>query len=425
MTRREPKHSPGKRRPTPRDPTRRSPRKRHPAKRARRKTASRASANSPRRDFTWPVEDAGLAAGATALMLLGIVMSYSVTAPLAIDQAIPPLFARHLVALILGIGIAFGASRIPLEVWRGLAIPAWALGMLMLVATVFFGTRINGAQRWLELPLLGFRFQPAEFVKFATLLAVAAVTAQRDGRQELSDRRAAMAAALVIPPVLVLVNQPDLGNALLLALLAGLMLIVGGIPLRRILPGAVVIALGTVLYVFRNPYAMRRITAFLDPWADAHGSGFQLIQSFVGFAHGGLLGAGLGNGRQKLFYLPEAHTDFILTVIAEELGLLGVFAVFAAFTAMLAYGSRIARRAHNRFALLLAFGMTTLLTVPAIINAAVVMGALPTKGLTLPFLSYGRTSLIVCCAALGALLAVGRSEAVASPLRGGRSVLWR
>ena len=149
---------------------------------------------------------------------------------------------------------------------------------------------------------------------------------------------------------------------------------------------------------------------FLDPYADPAGKGFQLVQSFVAFGHGGLFGVGIGSGWQKLFYLPEAHTDFVLALVAEELGLIGVLLVLGAFTALLIAGTRIARQAKSRFALLVAFAVTALLTVPAIVNAGVVMGMLPTKGLTLPFLSYGRTSLVISCAAVGLLMGIARRQ---------------
>jgi cell division protein FtsW len=152
------------------------------------------------------------------------------------------------------------------------------------------------------------------------------------------------------------------------------------------------------------------VLGFLDPWSRSSAEGFQLVQSFVAFGRGGITGVGVGDGRQKLFYLPEAHTDFILSVVAEEGGLVGVLLVLGLFTALLLAGLRIALAAKQRFALLLAFGMTMLLVVPALLNAAVVMGCLPTKGLTLPFLSYGRTSLLVSCLAVGIVLAVARAE---------------
>ena len=363
--------------------------------------------------------DSGLLLSAVVLMGMGVVMSYSTTAPLSINQAIPPLFINHMSALAVGLVAATAAVFVPLEVWHRIALPVWFVGILLLVATFLFGVEVNGAQRWLTIPGLDFRFQPVEPVKFATVLAVAAVIAPQDGRTVLSRGRVVMAGAVALPAILFLLLQPDLGNAVLLAMLVALLLIVAGTPLRTlVIPGLVSLA-GIVTYIFFNPYAMRRVTGFRDPWEDALGSGFQLVQSFVAFSQGGLSGVGIGNGKQKLFYLPEAHTDFILSLVAEELGLIGALLVLGAFAALLISGTRIARRASSRFALLLAFGTTSLLTVPAILNAAVVMGLMPTKGLTLPFLSYGGTSLVLCCTILGALLGISRNNnpKVARPVR--------
>lgn len=354
--------------------------------------------------------DSGLLLSALVLIGLGVVMSYSTTAPLSINQAIPPLFVNHMSALAVGLMAATAAAFVPLSIWHRIALPVWFVGVLLLFATFLFGVEVNGAQRWLTIPGLDFRFQPVEPVKFATVLAVAAVIAPQDGRTGLSRGRALMAAAVALPSVLFLLLQPDLGNAVLLAMLVVLLLVVAGAPIRTlIVPGLTGLA-GIALYIFSNPYAMRRITGFHNPWEDALGSGFQLVQSFVAFNQGGLAGVGIGNGKQKLFYLPEAHTDFILSLVAEELGLIGALFVLGAFAALLISGTRIARRASSRFALLFAFGATALLTVPAVLNAAVVMGLMPTKGLTLPFLSYGGTSLVLCCTILGALLGISREN---------------
>jgi len=190
--------------------------------------------------------------------------------------------------------------------------------------------------------------------------------------------------------------------------LAAFLLFIAGTPWPRfVLPGIAGVVLASA-YVVTNDYAWRRIVGFLDPFREREGPGWQLVQSYVAFGHGGLLGQGLGNGRQKLEYLPEVHTDFVLALVAEELGLVGVLFVLGAFAALWVTGTRVARRARDRFDLLCAFGMVMLLTVPAFLNGAVVMGLLPTKGLTLPFLSYGRTSLVVSCVALGILLGVAR-----------------
>ena len=359
--------------------------------------------------------DGGVLLSAAILISVGVVMSYSGTAPLAIRESVPPLFLAHLRALGAGITLAAAASFIPLRFWHRMALPMWGVGIAMLVATMLFGDAANGAQRWLEIPGIGLRFQPVEPVKCATLLAVAATVARQPGRNGLSRQTALVGAGIAILPVVLLLSQPDFGNAVLLTLLVVMLLVVAGTPLRDLAIPSVLLLACIPIYLLRNPYAWRRIIAFQDPYADPQGAGFQLIQSFVAFSQGGLFGVGLGNGRQKLFYLPEAHTDFILALVAEELGLLGVLVVLGAFAALLAAGVRIARRSQKRFAVLVAFAMTIFLTVPAGINAAVVMGLLPTKGLTLPFLSYGGTSMVMCCVALGILLGIARGESDGSP----------
>lgn len=356
------------------------------------------------------VLDGGVMLPALLLVSIGVLMSYSTTATINLDQRIPPLFLNHIGALVTGLVAGTIAYRTPLAVWRKLALPLWAISVLMLAATWVLGVEVNGAARWLSIPGTGIRFQPAEISKFATLLAVAAVISRRDGHEELSTRRAMTAAALALPTMALLIAQPDLGSTIVTVALVALLLVVGGTRLARlIVPAALVIA-GVVLYIARNAYALRRVTGFIDPWANRLGEGYQLVQSMVAFGRGGLFGVGIGNGQQKLKYLPEAHTDFILSLVAEELGLFGVLIVLGGFAALLIAGTRIARSTVQRFDLLIAFGMTSLLTLPAIINASVVMGLMPTKGLTLPFLSYGRTSLIVSCVALGLLLAVARES---------------
>jgi cell division protein FtsW len=203
--------------------------------------------------------------------------------------------------------------------------------------------------------------------------------------------------------VLVLL-QPDFGGAFILMGLLFIMLFVGGARLSHL--AASVIALAPLVYglIITSPYRLRRITAFLDPWSDPLDSGFHIIQSFLAFGSGGLLGQGLGNSRQKLFYIPEAHTDFILSVVGEELGLAGVLIVVLLFAVLIVCGIMIAYRARDPQGLFLSLGIVSLIGLQAFINMGVVMGMLPTKGATLPFISYGGTSLLVSLAAVGILL---------------------
>jgi len=219
------------------------------------------------------------------------------------------------------------------------------------------------------------------------------------------------AAALCVPPIALLLLQPDFGSSLVLCAAVGVLLFAAGTPMRYLIPPAVLSLGGAAVYIALRPYAHLRWIGFLDPWATATREGFQLVQSFVAFARGGIFGVGLGGGRQKLYYLPEAHTDFILAGIAEELGLIGVLAVLGAFAALVWAGARIAQRAREPLAALVAIGMTSLIGIPAAINASVVMGLLPTTGFTLPFVSYGGNSLLICSLAVGILLRIGACEA--------------
>lgn len=371
---------------------------------AERRRASRAAISSPSLPATL---DGGVLTATAILASIGVVMIYSTTAPLSMGHAVPPHFTRHLAAVLLATLCAAVTLRIPLQRVRQLARPFWIASVALLVLTLVAGVEVNGAERWLAVPGTNFRFQPAEIAKLATVLVVASTLA--GGRIERRNiQRTAVYTAI---PAALLLQQPDLGNAGLVIALVGLLLFVAGAPLRRLLVPSAIAALGAAAFVAWNPYTRRRVTGFLDPWAHADDEGFQLVQSFVAFGRGGSLGVGVGDGRQKLGFLPEAHTDFILSGVAEELGLVGVLLVLGAFAALAVVGTRIARRSPDRFAALVAFGATSLLVVPAAVNAAVVMGLLPTTGFTLPFLSYGRTSLVICGIAVGLILRAASREA--------------
>jgi len=355
--------------------------------------------------------DASLITPAMILVSLGVVMVYSTTAPLAIGHTLPPYFVRHLFVTAVAFTIAALALRVPLHVWRRLALPLWGGSVLLLFVTLLAGDSANGAQRWLRVPHVGMAFQPVELAKWATLLVVASALAPLSERAMAGWKPVRAALVFTVPVIIPLLFQPDFGNAMVLVALVGLLLFCAGIPIRFLVAPAALSVAGAAFYVTLRPYALARVRGFLDPWRYSQGEGFQLVQSFVAFGRGELLGVGLGDGRQKLFYLPEAHTDFILSVVAEELGLAGVLVVLGAFAAFIVAGTRIARRARDPFALLTAFGMTALVALPAIVNAAVVMGLAPTKGFTLPFLSYGGNSLLVCALAVGILLRLASCEA--------------
>jgi cell division protein FtsW len=351
--------------------------------------------------------DGGIVTAITFLSGIGLVMIYSVTAPRAGGTAWPPAFVRQLIALVAAFGCLMVTLRIPLETWRKLLIPGWVGCVAVLAATGIFGVEVNGAKRWLEVGPV--RLQVAEFAKLTSLLALAAVLT---GTRIRGARLAPLAAAGILCgiPVALMLMQPDFGNAAVLVAGAWILLYVAGTPLRQLALPALIAAVGAVAYIGARPYAHARWTGFLDPWATASREGFQLVQSYIAFSRGGRFGVGLGDGRQKLYYLPEGHTDFILSGVAEELGLFGVLLVLGAFAAFVFAGTRIALRAQDPFASIAAFAATAFVGIPAAINAAVVMGLLPTTGFTLPFVSFGANSLIVCSVAVGLLLRIGAIE---------------
>jgi cell division protein FtsW len=357
----------------------------------------------------WSSIDTGVASAAALLTSMGIVILFSTSAHLG-GQLFSLIFLRHMGAVCLGLVLLLATCLLPLQRIRQVAVPLWCLSLLFLTATFFLGIEKNGAQRWLAIPGVGFSFQPVEFMKLATVLALAAHLSPKDSRPISAPRDWLPALIIALPPAALLLLQPDFGNAVITLLLSASLLFVAGAPLRLfVIPGFAGVSL-VGGYIAMNPYAMARVTAFRHAWETSQTGGFQLVQSFVAFARGGIMGVGLGNGRQKLGYLPEAHTDFILSAVAEELGLIGVMLVIGGFTWLLISGSRIARNSPSRFATLLAFGCTLLIALPGAINIAVVTGAIPTKGLTLPLLSYGRTSLIASAIAVGLLLNVARQQ---------------
>lgn len=357
----------------------------------------------------WDSIDNGVASSTAVLTGLGVVIMFSTSAHLG-GETFSPIFLRHIGAVGVGFLVLLATCFAPLQRIRQLAIPFWCFSLLLLLATFFMGIEKNGAQRWLSIPGVGFSFQPVEFMKLATVMAVAALLSPKDSRPIAAPRDWFPALIIALPPACLLLLQPDFGNALITLLLCVILLFVAGAPLRLfVIPG--VAGIGLVGgYISMNPYAMARVTAFRHAWETSQDGGFQLVQSFVAFARGGIAGVGLGNGRQKLGYLPEAHTDFILSAVAEELGLIGVLCVIGGFAWLLIAGSRVARNSESRFSTLLAFGCTLLIALPGAINIAVVTGAIPTKGLTLPLLSYGRTSMIASAIAVGLLLNVARQQ---------------
>jgi cell division protein FtsW len=351
---------------------------------------------------------------ATALLLLGLLMVLNTTYFLGLEKTGDAFhfFKLHLAHIAVG-GVALAVlSQFSINGLRRLVMPLGILAVVMVIALYIPGLGLvrGGARRWLRIgPVVT---EPCEVVKFALVFFLAAYLSKRQDRMR-DFMRGPLPAFLIVGPVALLVlKQPDFGSTVMIAVLLFVMLYAAGAELKHL--GATGAAAMCVLLVqmVAKSYRMRRLTAFIDPWQTARGAGFQLIQSFIALGAGGGWGVGLGAGRQKMFYLPQAHTDFVFAVVGEEFGIAGATVVIALFCMILLRGMRIAHDEPDSFASLLAVGLTSLLSLQALINMAVVIGMIPTKGLPLPFLSYGGTAIVMAMAALGAMLALGRRPAV-------------
>jgi cell division protein FtsW len=345
---------------------------------------------------------------AVALTCFGVVMVYSSSSIMAAKKYGDGFYflKRQGLFAVLGCGVMALFMYLDYHRLRRLAVPFFLFCGLLLVAVLIpgIGSHAGGAARWIRLP--GFSVQPAELAKLGMIIYMAHSLAKK--RDKIRSFKLGFTPYMLVLALLLvlLLLQPDLGSALTLGAVAMIMLRVAGTRLSY-LASVVILALPFLYFLVMSvDYRRRRILSFLNPWEDPSNSGFQIIQSWIAFGTGGLIGNGLGEGKQKLFFLPEAHTDFIFSVVGEELGFLGVLVVAAMLLLLVMRGIRAALNAPDDFGRFLAFGITLLLGLEAFTNMAVVMGMLPTKGLALPFLSYGGTSLLTTLMAVGILLNV-------------------
>lgn len=344
------------------------------------------------------------------LISTGLLMVYSASSVMALKKYSDSMYfvKRQLVSVVLGLGAMLVAAHYPYKRYKSLAPVLLLLAIVSLVIVLIpgIGRELNGARRWFR--LAGFSLQPAEYAKIAWIIYLSSFL-------ERKQDRVRQFSAGFLPPILMcgvfgilLLLEPDFGTSLVIGILTASMLAVGGVPWRHL---AVLVPGGLVVFykfVYGSPYRWERITAFLNPWIDPLDSGYQLIQAWIAVGSGGLLGKGLGAGQQKLFYLPEPYTDFILAVIGEELGFTGIFFIVGLFLLLFWTGIHIAQRARDYFGALLALGLTLMLSLQAFINMAVVLGLFPTKGLPLPFVSYGGSAFIANCIAVGILVNIAR-----------------
>lgn len=351
-----------------------------------------------------------------AMVLFGLLMVYSASYIFAEDRTGDgfTFIRKQFFYAVLGFGALFVTSRIPHQRWYQWAPAALltVLCMLLLVMIPGVGSKVGGAQRWINLGL--FRFQPAELAKLVGIMFVGRQLVRH--QRELHDFKKGVVApiALLIPLMALLLLQPDFGSTVLLAGTTFVMMFIAGVRPLYLFGGLfTAIAAGAALIV-SEPYRMTRVLTFIDPWKDPAGKGFQVIQSMLGLHNGSLLGQGLGNGKEKLFFLPEAHNDFIFAVIGEELGFVGLAAVIVAYVFFIYRGLRISwialQERNDRFGFYLGCGISLLLGLQAFINMGVVMGLLPTKGLTLPFISYGGSALTLNLMAIGILYSISKSN---------------
>jgi cell division protein FtsW len=344
------------------------------------------------------------------LNLFGLIMVLSASSYSSLDTYGSPWyqFGRQSIWLLLGTVALVVSMRVDYHGWRrvvGLLL-ALSLGLMVLVLVPGMGIEANGARRWVGAGQLS--IQPAELAKLAMILFAANLLARRADR--IHDWRVTLKPVIIVfgAFAFLLMAQPNLGTAMILAAVVLTMLFVAGVEGKPLAVVGGALVAGATAFAFLEPFRFRRLMAFRDPWADPLNNGFQTIQSQVGLANGGLFGTGLGEGRAKAGFLPEAHTDFIFAIIGEELGLVGALTVVAMFLALGLFGVRTALRAPDRFGMLLAAGITAWILVQAFVNIGATVGALPITGVPLPFVSSGGSSLLFTMAASGLLLNIAR-----------------
>ncbi len=346
------------------------------------------------------------------LVGIGVVMVYSASSALALKKFGSDIYflKKQAIYAVMGILLLLAAYRTPIRTIRHLTYPLVALTLIMLFAVHIpaFGFSAGGATRWLNIG--GISFQPAELARFVLILYLAYSLSRK--QEQLDDFYIGFLPHLIVLGIFsfLIVLQPDFGSVVILGALTWIMMFMGGVPIKHL--GLSLLVLFPAAYVFLvvESYRIERIISFFDPWQYAADGGYQIIHSLMAFGSGGIWGKGLGQGYQKLFYLPEPHTDFIFSVIGEELGLLGVLFILVLYGVIVYKGIRIALDAPDMFSSLLAGGITFALALQVCVNTGVALALLPTKGLTLPFLSYGGTSLVLNMMAVGVLMKIGVAE---------------
>tara|TARA_B100000315_G_scaffold256548_2_gene302721 strand:- start:3776 stop:4942 length:1167 start_codon:yes stop_codon:yes gene_type:complete len=359
-----------------------------------------------------PAGDQVLIVVTLLLLAVGITMMYSSSNYLANEKYGDAEFFLNRQAMWIAVGLIllYTLSHFQHRYWKNVVGPLLCLGIALFAVLLFspLGAPINGSRRWLQLGVM--TIQPSEIIKLILVIYLACYLAGREERMQNFVSGPLPAVLVVAVFVGLIFQEPDLGTAVVIIIVTGSMLFIGGVSFRH-LAGFSIVALAVCVYrVTQNAYQRQRVLTFLNPGDNPMSSGFQSKQSAIAIGNGGIWGLGLGEGHQKRLFLPESHTDFIFAVLAEELGLIGGMLTLALYGLLVWRGFRIAWRSDDSLGFYLAYGITCLFVVQVLINVGVVSGVLPTKGLTLPFLSYGGSSLVMNLAAIGMLISISRVQ---------------
>ena len=358
--------------------------------------------------------DWGLVFAATGLLVIGLVMVFSASSSVAEAKSASHehtyYLVRHAIYLVIGIGAGYAAFQIPTPLWQKLAPGLFIAGavVLVLVLVPFIGKEVNGSRRWIPLGPLG-NFQPSEFMKFATILYAADYTVRKAAQMQNLARGFLPMFLVMLGVGSLLLLEPDFGAFVVIFSIALAALFLGGLNARLFFGLIALLGIGFVLLVVTSEYRLARVTGYLDPFKDPYGAGYQLSHALIALGRGEITGVGLGDSVEKLFYLPESYTDFLLAVIGEELGLIGVMAVIGLFAWLTWRAFSIGWQASlmgRNYAALVAQGVGVWMGLQSFINMGVNLGLLPTKGLTLPLMSYGGSGIVANCVALAVLLRV-------------------
>ncbi len=353
---------------------------------------------------------------ATGLLATGLVVVYSISPGMSALSGVSETYyiLKQFIAIALGVAAFLILSKVPYQYWRKAVLPLIVVSAVSAIAVLVVGEEIHGAHRWIQIG--GFSFQPAELIKFALLIGVADMLARRKSEGALGSMDKTMKPLLIVLAVVgvaVGVLQSDFGSTAVMVGMIGAMMFIAGVPFGNLLKIALVIVIGAVILIAPSEYRRERVATFLNPTADCQNDGYQTCQALIAVGSGGLFGLGLARSVQAYGYLPEAANDSIFAILAEKFGFFGVSLIIAAYAMFFGRLTKIIERAPDEFSRLLVTGMLAWFSVQAIINIGAMLGLLPLKGITLPFISYGGTSLLFVTGALGIAFQLSRHTSIA------------